>query len=182
VLILFAMLACGETNVEEAPVVSSEPAKPEAVQPVQVQPQEEKTVEAETEEPVLPSEEPEAEVAPEPVLLNAIDPNVNLPIYRHKSSGCYILLPTGQNDGSLNPVYQRVPTECPEEMMYAGWEQCLEGDLRQIGEACECQILVGRPLPPAVSVECPKPDTEPTEENPAENPEAVSTEDTEAGQ
>lgn len=164
-LILLGILACGSTGViEEAAVVSDEektavtpaPQTPVLDEPI---PKEEAPVKEEA-----PPPEPEA-VAPEPVLLNTLDPNVNLPIFRHKDSGCYVLVPTGQNDGSLNPVYQRIPTECPEEMMMPGWESCREGELRQIGERCECQVLVGRPPPPAIEVDCPQEEVTPEAEN-----------------
>ena len=147
--ILLTFVACSE----EPEVLIKEPVvqevKEEAPQP---DPEPSKEIKEEVPPPVA---EPEAP-PPEPVLLNALDPNVNLPVYRHKNSGCYVLVPTGQNDGTLNPVYQRIPTDCPDAMQWESWDNCREGEVWQIGDACECRILVGQPRPDPVSIECPK--------------------------
>ena len=164
-----SLLAC---SAEPEPVL-----KP--IQPVEEPPTPEPVLPP-AKEPIIkevPEDPPEAASAPlpEPVILNAMDQNVTLPIYRHKDSGCYVLVPSGQNDGSLNPVYQRIPTECPEEMLWESWDNCREGEIWQIGETCECRIMVGQPKPEPTSIACPMaPEPEPEPEPEAENtqPEA----------
>lgn len=155
-LILLVMLACDNTvvqkekrevKVEALPVfdveeqTTAKEAKPSPVEPEEIL----------VEEPAEPIE---------PVILNPKEPTVDLLIYRHKDSGCYMLVPTGTNEGTLNPVYQRIPTDCPEEMLGAAWDNCLEGEFRQVGESCECQVLVGKPLPTPTPVACPSEDPE----------------------
>ena len=31
--------------------------------------------------------------------------------------GCYVLVPIGPSEGGANPMYRRIPLECPEEML-----------------------------------------------------------------
>ena len=157
--ILWSILACTSesevgTESEPVPEITESPA-PESEAKV--------NIEAPQEEPQQPAE-PEAP-PPEPVMLNTLDANTQLPIYRHKDSGCYVLVPTGQSGGSLNPIYQRIPTACPDVMQWESWDNCREGELWQIGDQCECRVLVGQPKPAPVPLDCPKaPETPDVEE------------------
>ena len=147
-LILLVMLACDNTVVEK----EEREVKIEALPVINV---EEQTTEKEPKPIPVEAEEIPVEEPVEPVVLNSKDPTVDLLIYRHKDSGCYLLVHTGSNEGTLNPVYQRIPTDCPEEMLGSAWDNCLEGEFRQVGESCECQVLVGKPLPAPTPIDCP---------------------------
>ena len=151
-LILLSLLACSTgSEPETAPKPSLPDAQPQAPEPA--------APPAEAPTPVDEPQDPPAEVPdappPEPVLLNALDQNVSLPIYRHQDVGCYVLVPIGPSEGGANPMYRRIPTECPEEMLWESWDSCRQGEIWQVGEPCECRIMVGQPKPEPTPIACP---------------------------
>ena len=161
--ILLSLLACStelEPDSEPKPPLSSaQPDPPEPAAP----PDEEPTP---VDEPQDPQNDVPVAPPPEPVLLNAMDQNVSLPIYRHQDIECYVLVPIGPNESGGNPMFRRIPTECPEVMLWESWDSCRQGEIWQVGEQCECRIMVGQPKPEPTSIACPTAPAEPETQHP----------------